>query len=82
MIPNLTHFIRSIIFVIFGIALTGCSTSQVEYVEKKVPVKCEVKKTQLPAYADDPLVDVPNILIYTEVIEEDLRFCTQGTTKN
>lgn len=82
MISNLTYFIRSIIFVMLAIFITGCAAATTEYVEKKVPVKCEVKKTQLPAYADDPLVDVPNILIYTEVIEEDLRFCTSGTTKN
>ena len=74
--------LRLMICAVFAMVFAGCSTAQVEYVEKKVPVKCEVKKTQLPAYTDDPLVDVPNILIYTEVIEEDLRFCTQGTTKN
>lgn len=74
--------LRLTMCAVCAMVFAGCSTSQVEYVEKKVPVKCEVKKTQLPTHTDDPLVDVPNILIYTEVIEEDLRFCTSGTTKN
>lgn len=71
----------SSLFVIFAILLTGCASTRVEYVEKKIPVKCDVKKAQLPAYTGDMLVDVPNILIYTEIIEGDIDFCIEGKIK-
>lgn len=64
---------------ILALIIVGCSEPKIEYAEKKVPVKCEVKKNSLPAYTDDPLIDVPNILIYTEILEGDLKFCTTGT---
>lgn len=69
------------LFVIFAILLTGCAATRVEYVEKKVPVRCDVKKAQLPPYTGDVLVDVPNILIYTEIIEGDVDFCIEGKIK-
>lgn len=76
-----TKLLLCSLFAIFAILLTGCTTTQVEYVEKKIPVKCDVKKAQLPAYTGDMLVDVPNILIYTEIIEGDIDFCIEGKIK-
>lgn len=69
------------LFAIFVILLTGCTATRVEYAEKKVPVRCDVKKAQLPPYTGDVLVDVPNILIYTEIIERDIDFCVEGKIK-
>lgn len=78
----IAKFAKFALCAVCAITLSACATTTTEYVEKKVPIRCEVKKTQLPAYTDDPLVDIPNILIYTEVLEEDLKFCTSGTTKD
>ena len=76
---HIPQFTLCVIIGLFAIFATGCSEPKIEYIEKKVPVKCEVKKNTLPAYTDDPLIDVPNILIYTEILEGDLKFCTTGT---
>lgn len=64
------------------IMLTGCSLEpRIEYKEKLVPVKCKIQKTQVPAYTGDLNIDIPNILVYTEVLEKDIEFCTTGKVK-
>ena len=68
----------TLIFLIFLIIfITGCSVEpKIEYREKLVPVKCEIPKTELPAYTGDVFSDIPNILIYTEILEADIKQCT------
>lgn len=60
------------------LAFVGCADPEIQYVEKMVPVKCEIEMPQEPQYSGDIMQDLPNILIYTEVLESDLQFCITG----
>lgn len=57
---------------------TGCAT-QTLYKEVYVPTKCEIPHTPKPNYTGNLEEDLRNLLIYDEVIQKDLEFCTQGT---
>ncbi len=56
---------------------TGCTRTL--YKEVYVPTKCEVPATPKPTYTGKLEEDLRNLLIYDEVIQKDLEFCTQGT---
>ena len=53
----------------------GCSPSVI-YEEVKIPIKCNIHKTQKPIYSNDIEQDITNILIYNEVLQNDLEVCT------
>lgn len=63
--------------LIIALAFSACSVEpKIEYREKLVPVKCDIPKTKLPAYTGVLEQDIPNILVYTEILEADLKQCT------
>lgn len=45
------------------------------YKEVKIPVKCNIKRMPKPQYSNDLLKDLQNILIYSDLIENNLNFC-------
>lgn len=55
-------------------ALYGCA-QKLEYKEVFLPQKCEVSKKTRPPYTQNLSEDVKNILIYTELLEADLKLC-------
>lgn len=65
--------------LIIALAFSACSVEpKIEYREKLVPVKCNIQKTKLPAYTGVLEQDIPNILVYTEILEKDIEFCRKG----
>lgn len=56
------------------IALSGCS-EKVVFKEVLVPQKCSVSVKNRPLYTQDILNDTRNLLIYTELLECDLKAC-------
>lgn len=59
--------------------LTGCAFKErIVYQDVLVPTKCKVKETKRPVKHENEteLTYLKKILIYTEVLEKDLRYCT------
>lgn len=56
------------------IALSGCG-EKVVFKEVLVPQKCSVSVKNRPLYTQDILNDTRNLLIYTELLECDLKAC-------
>lgn len=54
------------------IILSGCAT---QYKEVKIPVKCEIPARVKPAQKGNEVDQLKAILIYTEGLERDLKFC-------
>jgi len=52
--------------------------TKVEYRDVKVPVRCEVHIPPRPAYNDDTVMGIVDILEYTEMLETLLRVCVEG----
>lgn len=79
MLKFFKKFSAALIIPLIALFLIGCSGEpKIEYREKLVPVKCQIQKTQLPAYTGILEKDIPNILVYTEILESDLAFCRKG----
>ncbi len=56
------------------IALSGCA-SKTQIKEVLVPQKCEVSPKFRPAKSGEAVKDLQNALVYTELLEADLRVC-------
>lgn len=69
---------KYIVAIAIGLALCACADPEIQYVEKLVPVKCDIEMPKEPQQTGDIMQDIPNILIYTEVLESDLQFCISG----
>lgn len=78
-LEKITNWVFVIVFsfVIVGfiIVISGCS-QRTEYIEKNMPIKCAISTTQAPPKTGVLEKDIANILIYAEIIEKDLKFCT------
>lgn len=53
---------------------TACSPITI-YEEVKVPIKCTLPPTPKPTYSNNLEIDLSNILIYDELLQEDLKTC-------
>lgn len=72
------HVISSIFIIILHIFLYGCS-QKVIYKEVKIPIKCDITMPQKPQLTKENfLEDLSKVLIYTETLEKDLKFCIGG----
>lgn len=77
-----------IISLIIAICSISCSSVIEVPKEVDIPVKCKIDKTPSPInkaqdendYAGIKLNN-DNILIYTEVLEKDIKFCREGDKK-
>jgi hypothetical protein len=74
--------IKLTILITFCAAFTGLNcvprtVIKTEYVEVKVPVRCNVTIPPRPTYNSDPVMGVIDVLEYTEKLETLLKACTQ-----
>ena len=66
-------------FFLIPLALAGCASSELQTHTIYIPVKCDVIMPSRPMQTFDAVIDIINILKYSEEIETKLKFCTQGT---
>lgn len=74
------RFVQSSVCVFCGVIVlfcTGCTRNV--YKEVYVPTKCQITPTPKPKPTGKLEKDLQQILIYDELIQKDLEFCTQGT---
>lgn len=76
----LKYLVQFIIIALLLVLLCACAEPKVVYKEVKIPTKCDIPKRQRPQKSHNALEYLKNILIYTELLEKDLNFCT-GETK-
>lgn len=63
---------RLLILTLGLIILSGCAT---QYKEVKIPIKCEIPPRVKPEQKGNEVEQLKAILIYTEGLERDLKFC-------
>ncbi|GAA9671624.1 hypothetical protein HpVH12_14580 [Helicobacter pylori] len=64
------------LMVFFSVIFNAC-TKKVIYREIKVPVKCDIEIPIRPTEHLESLEYLRALLIYTETLENDLKFCTK-----
>ncbi|WP_231175246.1 hypothetical protein [Helicobacter pylori] len=62
--------------LVLGVSFTAC-TKKVIYREMKVPIKCDIELPTRPSEHLEALEYLRALLIYTETLENDLKFCTK-----
>ncbi len=62
---------------VFGFSLSACA-KKVVYQEVKVPIKCDIELPTRPSEHLEALEYLRALLIYTETLENDLKFCTKN----
>ncbi|MGL2737024.1 hypothetical protein ACQJ75_01920 [Helicobacter pylori] len=65
-------FLACVISVIFN----ACA-KKIVYKEVKVPIKCDIEMPSRPSEHLEALEYLRALLIYTETLENDLKFCTK-----
>ncbi|WP_341848112.1 hypothetical protein [Helicobacter pylori] len=61
---------------VFGVSFNACA-KKVIYHEVKVPIKCDIELPTRPSEHLETLEYLRALLIYTETLENDLKFCTK-----
>ncbi len=64
---------------VISVSFSACA-KKVIYHEVKVPIKCDIEMPSRPSAHLEALEYLRALLIYTETLENDLKFCTK--TKN
>lgn len=68
--------IRIWIAILTGVLFIGCAPqTRVVYKDVYIPIKCDASLPDKPAQTRDLARDLANILIYTEILERNLRYC-------
>ncbi len=62
---------------VFSVSFTACA-KRIIYHEVKVPIKCNVEIPTRPSAHLETLEYLRALLIYTETLENDLKFCTKN----
>lgn len=60
----------------------GCSSKEIkviEYVEVKVPIKCQIDFPKKPSKSQSTAQKSRDLVIYIKELENALRFCTEGS---
>ncbi|WRA93862.1 hypothetical protein E5L44_07920 [Helicobacter pylori] len=61
---------------VFSVCFTACAKKAI-YHEVKVPIKCDIEIPTRPSAHLEALEYLKALLIYTEMLENDLKFCTK-----
>ncbi|WRE75751.1 hypothetical protein KVD91_00360 [Helicobacter pylori] len=61
---------------VFSVSFSACA-KKVIYHEVKVPIKCNIEMPSRPSEHLEALEYLRALLIYTETLENDLKFCTK-----
>ncbi|GAA7014776.1 hypothetical protein HpCHC88_11290 [Helicobacter pylori] len=59
---------------VFSVSFNACA-KRVIYQEVKVPIKCDIEIPSRPSVHLEALEYLRALLIYTETLENDLKFC-------
>ncbi len=62
---------------VVGVCFSACA-KRVIYHEVKVPIKCDIELPTRPSEHLEALEYLRSLLIYTETLENDLKFCTKN----
>ncbi|WRB39154.1 hypothetical protein KVL30_01005 [Helicobacter pylori] len=60
-----------------SVSFNACA-KKVIYQEVKVPIKCDIEMPSRPSEHLEALEYLRALLIYTETLENDLKFCTKN----
>ncbi len=63
---------------VVSVSFTACA-KKVIYQQVKVPIKCDIEIPSRPSEHLEALEYLKALLIYTETLENDLKFCTKHT---
>ncbi len=63
--------------LVFSVSFSACA-KKIIYHEVKVPIKCDVEIPSRPSEHLEALEYLRALLIYTETLENDLKFCTKN----
>ncbi|GAA8675968.1 hypothetical protein HpBT339_04900 [Helicobacter pylori] len=66
---------RLFLAFVFSVSFSACA-KRVIYQEVKVPIKCNIGIPTRPSAHLEALEYLRALLIYTETLENDLKFCT------
>ncbi|WRD20234.1 hypothetical protein E5K56_00985 [Helicobacter pylori] len=61
---------------VVSVSFTACA-KKVIYQQVKVPIKCDIEIPSRPSEHLEELEYLRALLIYTETLENDLKFCTK-----
>ncbi|GAA7864790.1 hypothetical protein HpMS191_00200 [Helicobacter pylori] len=67
---------RLFLACVFSISFNACA-KRIIYHEVKVPIKCDIEIPSRPSEHLEALEYLKALLIYTETLENDLKFCTK-----
>ncbi|WQU42038.1 hypothetical protein KVC51_07440 [Helicobacter pylori] len=62
--------------LVVSVSFNACA-KKIIYHEVKVPIKCDIEMPTRPSEHLETLEYLRALLIYTETLENDLKFCTQ-----
>ncbi|GAA9439796.1 hypothetical protein UBN10_12280 [Helicobacter pylori] len=62
---------------VLSVSFNACA-KKVIYHEVKVPIKCDIEMPSRPSEHLEALEYLKALLIYTETLENDLKFCTKN----
>lgn len=63
------------ILTVLALVAFGCASPKTQIKEVLVPQKCEVTRKYRPQKSGEAVQDLQNALVYTELLEADLRVC-------
>ncbi|MCQ2645335.1 hypothetical protein JT103_07190 [Helicobacter pylori] len=63
--------------LVFSVCFSACA-KKIIYHEVKVPIKCDIELPTRPSEHLEALEYLRALLIYTETLENDLKFCTKN----
>ncbi|WQS73109.1 hypothetical protein KVD59_07430 [Helicobacter pylori] len=66
-----------ILACVISVSFNACA-KKVIYQEVKVPIKCDIEMPSRPSEHLEALEYLRALLIYTETLENDLKFCTNN----
>ncbi len=61
----------------FTVSFNACA-KKIIYHEVKVPIKCDIELPTRPSVHLEALEYLKALLVYTETLENDLKFCTKN----
>ncbi|QDK11837.1 hypothetical protein [Helicobacter pylori] len=62
---------------VVSVSFNACA-KKIIYKEVKVPIKCDIEIPTRPSEHLETLEYLRSLLIYTETLENDLKFCTKN----
>ncbi|WRA76696.1 hypothetical protein FE345_00575 [Helicobacter pylori] len=62
---------------VISVSFNACA-KKIVYREVKVPIKCDIQLSSRPNEHLEALEYLKALLIYTETLENDLKFCTKN----